>query len=132
MLGFRVWDIKEKIFLTSMSDYIEIISNMSGELGKIEKLGIPGFQITTLESNTHIPMQSTGLYDNNFKLIYVGDIVEYKVESGKNLETRRLVIDKLPYGIADLYSFDNEIIDRWFTIVGNVFETPGYEQYQVT
>lgn len=107
MLGFRVWDVKDK---TMIYDGLGFYANANGTLCDETEWGVSELDDETL----YIPMQSTGQYDCQGQEIYEGDVVK---RTGIYQTIFVLVIDCRKYwGI-----FKEPGVS---TIIGNRFENP--------
>lgn len=115
-IKFRVWDIKNKRFLSQSSEYYHI-----GDI-----TGIPYTLNEILNKlDRFVVQQFTGLYDKNKKPIYEGDRVTYKLD--KNYFFDEVKWEHNGWKIVnekDKSSFPliTELED--FEVVGNIFQLP--------
>lgn len=119
-LKFRVWDTKNKQFLSQSSEYYHI-----GDI-----TGIPYTLNEILNKlDRFVVQQFTGLYDKNKKPIYEGDIIKYT----RLIEKERRIVELFSFikfqdakfGF-DLTGFNDMFYDLSdepdFEVVGNIFE----------
>jgi uncharacterized phage protein (TIGR01671 family) len=115
MLGFRVWDAKDKCFYPHPSWNIDKEGNlMWGECKE--------------EDDRYIPMQSTGLKDCNEVEIFEGDIIEFYTDCEDELQflqVKNVTSFLVEAGEYQACMENDEIgFSEYTTVTGNVYECP--------
>lgn len=121
---FRAWDKEIKTMIDiSLIDFKEhLICGEHWKLGQTESISFEEIEL----------MQSTGLFDNNGKEIFEGDIVQfedYYIESDLSYINRGIVEwSQGQFTITNRASVDMEdLLDGEFldlTIIGNIYKNP--------
>lgn len=117
-LKFKLWDEKEKM----MVEYLNCSICIDGS--GVQSFNSDG-EIEGTESNIHlIPLQYTGLKDNNDKEIYEGDIIRNTI--GK---LEKIVFNKgafktqsISHPNANLYLLESYF--DYIEVIGNIYENP--------
>lgn len=116
-VNYRFWDKKEKVMLdwdcicqTAFNCYIRKEGN------KMQRYGLMYCAFTT--HSKFIPLQCTGLKDNNGKLIYEGDMVKEYNDIGEfeRIKDVRLMQDvMIGFNLNSSYGYE---------VIGNIYENP--------
>jgi len=101
MLGFRVWDSKEKIM------YKEEPDNLSFTLWPNGDFEVDCFEnrISYDDGKRFIPMQSTGIEDDSGKLIYEGDFLTVFLRERDSSDKPKIERNHQSYLVEDVKTF---------------------------
>lgn len=119
-LKLRIWDTKNKHFLSQSSEYYHF-----GDV-----TGIPYTLNEILNKlDRFVVQQFTGLYDKNKKPIYEGDRVRSSYTGNVDFYSEVVWLeDRASFGVISKNSFETfeDLMDymKFFEVVGNIFQLP--------
>jgi hypothetical protein len=120
---FRVWDKKNKRFLSSEVNQFAILGN--GKLIVSDSDWFSGFQ--NANPDDYIVQGFAGLQDKNGKGIYKGDIFkggEYKWDAVE-FEDAKFIVNLRGARVFDLCELFEDICEDYYPeVIGNIFENP--------
>ncbi len=116
MLGFRVWDTRLKIMVSTRGNY-DFCMGPSGDISQFE----PWCDIHHDLKESHIPMQSTGVKDLRGDEIFEGDVL-YVSSNIPEINNYYYLVKSVKDFLLHRGSFRNSLFG--FLIHGNIYENP--------
>lgn len=118
MLGFRVWDIKNKIMIYKSSEVDPLVMGMDGEFSTCCGTTWPSGYLSDCFKDLYIPMQSTAVNDMDCIPIFEKDILWLDKNGG------RYVVESAYQLYNDFFSESGRLWQHEIGIIGNIYENP--------